>query len=184
VSPKLQSVCVFCGSRVGSDPRYAQAARELGGLLAQRGMSLVYGGGQVGLMGVIADAVLAAGGRVVGVIPQPLATRELLHTRASEMHVVPGMHARKAKMVELSDAFIALPGGFGTLEELLEVITWAQLGIHAKPVGVLNVGRFFDALVELIDHAVRQDFIKPKNRDLLVIHERPAELLDLLARQR
>jgi uncharacterized protein (TIGR00730 family) len=147
-------------------------------------MTLVYGGGQVGLMGVLADAVLESGGRVVGVIPQPLATKELLHPRASEMHVVPGMHARKAKMAELSDAFVALPGGYGTLEELFEVITWAQLGIHAKPVGILNVEGFFDSLVTLIDRAVEHDFIKPKNRELIVVHAEPDALLERLLHHR
>ncbi len=176
----LRAVCVFCGSRVGRDARYADAARAFGQCLSGRGMTLVYGGGQVGLMGVLADAVLEAGGRVVGVIPKPLATHELLHPRATEMHVVPGMHARKAKMAELSDAFVALPGGYGTFEELFEVITWAQLGIHAKPVGILNVGGFFDPLVALVDRAVEQDFIKPKNRELLVVHEAPGELLQRL----
>jgi uncharacterized protein (TIGR00730 family) len=165
---------------VGSGQHYAHAARALGQCLAQRGITLVYGGGQVGLMGVLADAVLESGGRVVGVIPGPLATRELLHPGATEMHVVPGMHARKAKMVELSDAFVALPGGYGTFEELFEVITWAQLGIHAKPVGILNVAGFFDPLVALVDRAVEHDFIKLKNRDLIVVHEGPAELLERL----
>ncbi len=180
MSRNIRALCVFCGSRVGSDPRYADAARALGKCLTQRGVTLVYGGGQVGLMGVLADAMLESKGRVVGVIPKPLATRELLHPGASEMHVVPGMHARKAKMVELSDAFVALPGGYGTFEELLEVITWAQLGIHAKPVGVLNVGGFFDSLVALVDRAVAHDFIKPSNRELIVVHEDPDGLVQRL----
>jgi uncharacterized protein (TIGR00730 family) len=178
----IRSLCVFCGSRTGAEAVFADAARDLGRALVARGMTLVYGGGQIGLMGVLADAVLNAGGRVVGVIPQPLATRELLHPRASEMHVVPGMHARKAKMVDLSDAFVALPGGYGTLEELFEVVTWAQLGIHVKPVGILNVAGFYDPLVALVEGAVAHDFIKPKNRELLVVHAEPAELLERLCR--
>jgi uncharacterized protein (TIGR00730 family) len=182
MTDRIRSLCVFCGSRAGSDPRYADAARALGRCLVEEQMTLVYGGGQVGLMGVLADALLEAGGRVVGVIPGPLATRELLHPRATEMHVVESMHARKAKMVELSDAFIALPGGYGTFEELFEVITWAQLGIHAKPVGVLNVGGFFDPLVALVDRAVEHDFIKPKNRELIVVRAEPADLIEALGR--
>jgi uncharacterized protein (TIGR00730 family) len=184
MSHNIRALCVFCGSRVGSDPRYADAARALGRCLVERRVTLVYGGGQVGLMGVLADAVLESRGRVVGVIPKPLATHELLHPRATEMHVVPGMHARKAKMVELADAFVALPGGYGTFEELFEVITWAQLGIHAKPVGILNVGGFFDPLVALVDRAVEHDFIKPKNRGLIVVHEDPAELIERLVQHR
>jgi uncharacterized protein (TIGR00730 family) len=178
----IGSLCVFCGSRTGADACYAEAARALGRALVERGMTLVYGGGQIGLMGVVADAVLEAGGRVIGVIPEPLATHELLHPRATEMHIVPGMHARKAKMVTLSDAFVALPGGYGTLEELFEVVTWAQLGIHAKPVGVLNVAGFYDPLVALVQGAVEHDFIKSKNRDLIVVHSEPAELIDRLSR--
>jgi len=154
----------------------------MGECLVQRGITLVYGGGQVGLMGVLADAVLESGGTVVGVIPKPLATKELLHPRATQMHVVPGMHARKAKMVELSDAFVALPGGYGTFEELLETITWAQLGIHAKPAGVLNVAGFFDPLVALIERAIEHDFIKPNNRELLVVESEPGQLIDRLER--
>lgn len=180
----FNAVCVFCGSRLGNDARYQAAARILGEELVRCGITLVYGGGQVGLMGVIADAVLDAGGRVIGVIPEPLATKELLHPGATEMHVVPGMHARKAKMAELSDAFLALPGGFGTLEELLEVVTWAQLGIHAKPTGVLNVAGFFDPLIQWVEQAVKCDFIKPNNRELIVVHEEPSELLQRLIRHR
>ena len=180
----FNSVCVFCGSRLGNDARYQAAASDLGDELVRCGMTLVYGGGQVGLMGVIADAVLDAGGRVIGVIPEALATKELIHPGTTEMHVVPSMHARKAKMAELSDAFLALPGGFGTLEELLEVITWAQLGIHSKPTGVLNVAGFFDPLIQLIERGVKYDFIKPNHRELIVVHEEPAELLLRLLRHR
>ena len=178
----MRRVTVFCGSRAGNDERYRAAARELGRELVRRGCGLVYGGGSVGLMGVIADAVLDAGGDVTGVIPTLLATRELIHPRVADMRCVPDMHARKALMAELADAFIALPGGYGTLEELFEVITWAQLGIHRKPVGLLDVAGYFGPLVELVDRAVAADFIKPKHRDLIVVDEEPAALLNRLAR--
>jgi uncharacterized protein (TIGR00730 family) len=177
-------VCVFCGSKSGRDQVYRETAEQLGKLLVARGLRLVYGGGSVGLMGVIADAVLAAGGQVTGVIPRMLATKELLHTGVQNMHVTDSMHSRKARMEELSDAFVALPGGFGTLEELLEIITWAQLGIHKKPVGILNVAGYFDPFIQLIDHAIVQGFIKPKHRQLIVCASDPASLLDELVRYR
>jgi len=180
----MQRVTVFCGSRIGVDPRYRELARALGRLLVQRGCGLVFGGGSVGLMGVVSDAVLEAGGEVIGVIPRALATTELLHTGVPDMRVVDSMHDRKALMAELSDAFIALPGGFGTFEELFEVITWAQLGIHSKSVGLLNVGGFFDPLVRLIDHAIQEQFIKPQHRGLIVVEERPDVLLEQLERHR
>ena len=142
----MRNICVFCGSQNGTDARYRQTAIELGRLLAQRGHGLVYGGGHVGLMGTIADAVLEAGGTVTGVIPKPMTDRELAHKTVTKLHVVSSMHERKALMASLSDAFIALPGGYGTLEELFEVIAWAQLGIHRKPIGVLNAAGYFDAL--------------------------------------
>jgi uncharacterized protein (TIGR00730 family) len=154
----------------------------MGREMARRGWGLVYGGGRVGLMGAVADAVLAAGGLVTGVIPDMLATKELLHTGATQMHVAPSMHARKAQMEELADAFVALPGGYGTFEELLEIITWAQLGIHAKPIGLLNVRGFYDGLVRFFDHAIGEGFIKQKHRDLIVTAETPRDLLDLLER--
>ena len=163
----LRQLCVFCGSKVGSDERYRMAAVELGQLLARKGIGLVYGGGSIGLMGVIADAVLAEGGEVIGVIPESLATEELLHPGVTEMHVVSSMHARKALMAELSDAFVALPGGFGTFEEFFEVVTWSQLGLHRKLTGLLNVGGYYDPLVRLVDHAVQEGFIKLKHRSLL-----------------
>src|SRR5262245_4943907 len=147
----LTSICVFCGSSRGSRPDYAAAAAQLGELLARRGIRLVYGAGNIGLMGVVADAALAAGGQVVGVIPRMLVEKELAHRGLSELRIVGTMHERKAQMADLSDAFIALPGGLGTLEELCEVLTWAQLGIHAKPVGCLNVCGYFTALGELFD---------------------------------
>lgn len=177
----MERICVFCGSNAGANSLYRHGADELGRLLTERGHGLVYGGGSVGLMAVIADAVLAGGGEVVGVIPEALATKELAHPGVSEMRVVPSMHARKALMAELSDAFIALPGGFGTFEELFETITWAQLGIHSKPIGVLNVAGYFDALMRLIDDAITQEFVKPEHRELIVAAEQPGTLLDRLA---
>lgn len=173
-------ICVFCGSQSGGRPEYHQQAAELGRLFVEQGHSLVYGGGQVGLMGIIADAVLAAGGEVVGVIPEQLATKELLHTGVTVMHRVDSMHARKAKMEQLSDAFVALPGGYGTLEELLEIITWAQLGIHRKNIGILNTTGYFDGLLGLVEHAIGESFIRPGHRELLVVANTPTELLERL----
>jgi len=178
---RFRRVCVFCGSNRGRRPEYAALAAGMGTALVQRGWGLVYGGGSVGMMGVLADAVLAAGGEVTGVIPEMLATRELLHPTVTTMHVVPSMHARKALMADLSDAFIALPGGYGTFEEVLEVITWAQLGIHRKPIGVLDALGYFSPLLELIDHGIAEGFIRPEQRALLVTATEPAELLDRLA---
>ena len=151
-------------------------------MLATRSITLVYGGGSVGLMGVLADAVLQAKGDVIGVIPQALATKELLHTGVADMRVVPDMHARKALMAELSEAFVALPGGYGTFEELFEAITWAQLGIHKKPIGLLNVAGFFDPLVQMIDRAIETEFIRPEHRELIVVSENAADLLASLER--
>ena len=179
----LRRVCVFCGSKVGTDDRYRAAAVDLGRLLVQSNIGLVYGGGSVGLMGVIADAVLDAGGEVIGVIPDALATEELLHPRVSDMRVVTTMHARKALMAELSDAFIAMPGGFGTFEEFFEVVTWSQLRLHRKLTGLLNVGGYYDPLVRLVDHAVQEGFIKVKHRGLLVVEERSDVLLQRLANE-
>ncbi|TWU11545.1 LOG family protein YvdD [Symmachiella macrocystis] len=173
-------ICVFCGSQTGSRPEYHQQAAELGRLFVEQGHSLVYGGGQVGLMGIIADAVLAAGGEVVGVIPEQLATKELLHTGVTVMHRVDSMHARKAKMEQLSNAFVALPGGYGTLEELLEIITWAQLGIHRKNIGILNTSGYFDGLIGLVEHAIAESFMRPDHRKLLVVANSPTELLERL----
>jgi hypothetical protein len=176
----MRRVCVFCGSNSGRDPRYASAARELGQLLTTRGLGLVYGGGSVGLMGMIADAALDAGGEVIGVIPERLATKELLHTRVPDMRRVRDMHERKALMAELADAFIALPGGYGTLEELFEVITWAQLGFHRKNIGLLNIAGYFDPLVSLIDHAVTEAFIRPDHRELIIVEQNCPALIDRL----
>jgi len=178
----MRNICVFCGSQSGTDLRYRQAAIELGGLLAQRGHGLVYGGGHVGLMGIIADTVLEAGGSVTGVIPRPMTERELAHETVTKLHVVSSMHERKALMASLSDAFLALPGGYGTLEELFEVIAWAQLGIHRKPIGLLNVAGYFDALLSLVDHMIDEGFIKSRHRGLFVTAEQPQALLDALQR--
>jgi uncharacterized protein (TIGR00730 family) len=180
----MKRVCVFCGSSPGFDGRYGRAAEELGRLLVARGLSLVYGGGRVGLMGVVADAVLAAGGAVTGVIPEGLARKELMHTGLTELHVVASMHARKAMMSDLADAFIALPGGFGTYEELLEMVTWAQLGIHHKPTGVLNVAGFYDALLALVARAVDSGFIRREHGALLHASDDAPTLLDRLAADR
>ena len=176
----MHRICVFCGSNTGANPRYREAAVQLGTLLAGQGHPLVYGGGQVGLMGVVADAVLDAGGEAIGVIPEMLATKELLHAGVDDMRLVPDMHARKALMAELSDAFIALPGGYGTFEELLEVITWAQLGIHRKNIGLLNVAGYFDPLIDLIEAAIGEGFIKQQHRQLVVVAEEPDALLECL----
>jgi hypothetical protein len=178
----MHRVCVFCGSKAGANAAFREQARELGRCLAESGHELVFGGGSVGLMGALADAVLDAGGRVIGVIPDVLATVELLHLRVSDMRRVDSMHARKATMAELSDAFIALPGGFGTLEELFEIITWAQLGIHQKPIGLLNTLGFYDPLIEMVDHMIASGFIKPPHRGLFIVETEPAKLLDLLAK--
>jgi len=173
----VKRVCVFCGSNPGADPAFARAAEQVGVALAARGLGLVYGGGNVGLMGVLADGALAGGGEVIGVIPQSLVDRELAHRGISELRVVRSMHERKALMADLSDAFIALPGGYGTLEEFCEVLTWAQLGLHRKPLGLLNVSRFYDAFIAQIDHAVAMKFIQPENRELLMVDESVEELL-------
>lgn len=180
----IARVCVFCGSKSGIADSYRAAAVELGNELVRRGWGLVFGGGSVGLMGVLADAVLDAGGSVVGVIPHALATKELLHPRVPDMRRVRDMHERKALMAELADAFVALPGGLGTFEELFEVVTWAQLGFHRKNIGLLNVGGYFDPLVELVDHAIHEEFIVAAHRDLFVVEDRPSTMLDRLASHR
>jgi len=176
----MRRVCVFCGSSPGNRPDFAEAAQQLGQLLAQRGLGLVFGGGHIGLMGLLADAVLAGGGDAVGVIPQALVDKELAHSRLTELHVVSTMHQRKALMADLSDAFIALPGGYGTLDELFEILTWAQLGIHAKPIGLLNVAGFFDALLAWLDRCLAEAFLRPEHRRLLLVANDGAQLLDQL----
>jgi uncharacterized protein (TIGR00730 family) len=177
---RMPRLCVFCASTPGLRPEYAAATRAFGRLLAERGYGLVYGGGNVGLMGVVADAVLAAGGEVIGVIPHALMAREIGHTGVTTMHVVDSMHERKALMAGLADAFVALPGGVGTFEELFEAITWTQLGLHAKPCGLLNVDGFYDHLLRFLDHAWAEGFIKPETRAIVKASADPIELVDLL----
>lgn len=174
----MKSLCVFCGSGRGARSDYAATATHLGTLLAEQALTLVYGGGNVGLMGVLADAALAAGGRVVGVIPRALVEKELAHTGLAEQHVVSGMHERKQRMAELSDGFLTLPGGWGTLDELCEMMTWAQLGIHAKPVGLLNVAGYFDGLMMQLAHAEHEQLIKPQYRRMLLVDTEPAPMLE------
>jgi hypothetical protein len=173
----MKSVCVFCGSGLGADPAFGAAARRMGTLLAERGMALVYGGGNVGLMGVLADATLAAGGRAIGVIPRALAEKEVAHGGLSEQHVVGSMHERKQRMAELAGGFVALPGGWGTLDELCEMMTWAQLGIHFKPVGLLNVSGYYDGFLAQLAHAERERLLKPEYRRMLLVDADPAGLL-------
>ena len=177
----MKRICVFCGSSSGARPEYAEAARTLAGLLAGRGMGLVYGGGNVGLMGIIADAMLAAGGEVIGVIPRSLLLKEVGHREVTELRVVETMHERKALMSELSDGFIALPGGFGTLDEFFEILTWAQLGFHGKPCGLLNVAGYFDDMLRALDHAVAERFLRPQHRELVLADTSAAMLLSRLA---
>jgi uncharacterized protein (TIGR00730 family) len=180
----ISSVCVFCGSSTPRDPRFADLARALGTLVAERGMGLVYGGGRVGLMGTVADAALAAGGRVTGVIPTGLFSLEVAHTGLTQLHEVGSMHERKRLMYDLSDAFIALPGGLGTLEELAEVTTWSQLGLHAKPVALLDVDGFWDPLVAQLDRMVSVGLLKPANRELIQRASAPEDALAVLAASR
>ena len=182
--PALSSVCVFCGSNGGADPAYVAAAEAVGAGLAQRGIRIVYGGGRVGLMGALADAARAAGGEVVGVMPQQLVDREIGHTGIDDLRVVDTMHERKALMVELADAFIALPGGIGTLEELFEVYTWAQLGIHAKPLALLDVAGYYEPLSAFLDHAVTQRFLRAETRAMLSIADSLDAVLETFERWR
>jgi uncharacterized protein (TIGR00730 family) len=177
----MKRVCVYCGSSTGNQAAYREAAVGMGSILAARGIGLVYGGGNVGLMGVIADAVLAGGGNVIGVIPRSLADREIAHTGVTDLRVVDSMHTRKAMMADLSDAFIAMPGGVGTLEEFFEAVTWTQLGVHRKPCGLLNAGGFYNALAAFIDQAVTDGFIKPIHRAAIVVDDNPERLLNTLA---
>ena len=174
----LRSVTVFCGSSAGARPTYAESAAALGREVAARGMRLVYGGASVGLMGAVADAALGAGGQVVGVIPQHLVDREMAHPGLSELHVTATMHERKALMAELADGFVALPGGVGTLEELFEIYTWNQLGLHAKPLALFNVRGYYDGLASFLDLAVAERFVTPQHRAMLLVAEELGELLD------
>jgi uncharacterized protein (TIGR00730 family) len=176
--PAIRSICVFCGASSGRDAAYAAAATRVGDTLARRGIQVVYGGGRLGLMGAVADAALAADGAVVGVIPRGLVDRELAHPGLTELRVVDTLHERKAQMAELADAFLALPGGLGTLEELAEVLSWAQLDLHAKPIGLLDVGGYFGALEAFLDHAVAEGFIAERHRRLLLRDDDLERLLE------
>ena len=185
----MKRICVFCGSNAGHDPRYRSAAEALGRLLAGRGAELVYGGGNVGLMGIVADACLDAGGTVTGVIPEALIGKEVAgravdHRGLTRLEIVDSMHTRKARMAELSDGFIALPGGFGTFEEFCEILTWGQLGFHVKPMGLLNVNGFYDPLLALFDRAVADGFLRPENRTMALAASDIGHLLDAMAAYR
>jgi uncharacterized protein (TIGR00730 family) len=177
-----QAICVFCGSSPGTSPAYADAARHVGEALVRQGVGLVYGGGRVGLMGIVADAVLGAGGRAIGVIPNPLASKEIAHDRLTELHVVSGMHERKALMATRSSAFLTLPGGIGTFEEFFEILSWSALGIHQKPIGILNVDGYFDPLIALLEHGIREQFLRPDSLRSLFVADNPDTLIgELLA---
>ena len=177
----MKAICVYCGSSPGRLEVYASAARALGQALVERDLGLVYGGASIGLMGLIADTVLQLGGRAVGVIPQALARKEVVHRHLTELHVTRSMHERKTLMADLSGGFVAMPGGIGTFEEIFEIWTWAQLGIHAKPCGLLNVAGYYDALSTFLDHAAAEQFLKPPHRSLLMVEQEPQALLDRFA---
>ena len=180
----MKSICVFAGSNSGARGEYVAAARELGRVLAQRQLGLVYGGARVGLMGALADEALSAGGRVIGVMPEALVAKEIAHQGLSELRVVKSMHERKATMADLSDGFVALPGGWGTMEEFFEVLTWGQLGLHRKPCGLLNVHGYFDRLLSFAEHCVEEGFVKREHRSMISVSGSPNELLDVLAAYR
>ena len=180
----MTRVCVFAGSSAGAEPEYRQAAVALGRTIGERGIGVVYGGACVGLMGVMADAALEAGSDVIGVIPSALVAKEIAHRGLTELRVVASMHERKALMADLSDGFIALPGGWGTLDELFEVLTWGQLGLHHKPCGLLNVHGYFDGLLSFLDHTVEQGFVKREYRSMIAVADSPGALLDMLASYR
>jgi uncharacterized protein (TIGR00730 family) len=173
----LKRVCVFCGSNRGARPDYARAAETLAAHLVELGIAIVYGGGNVGLMGVVADAAMRAGGKVIGVIPEALFAKEIAHAGITDLRIVRSMHERKALMAELSDGFIALPGGWGTFDEFCEILTWAQLGLHRKPCGILNVEGYYDALLKMFDHSAAEGFLKPEYRRLVIAASDPAELI-------
>jgi len=184
--PVLHSLCVFCGSNAGNQPVYRQEAEKLGRLLAERKIQLIYGGGNIGLMGAVADACLEAGGQVVGVIPEALMGKEVAgrhvdHRNLTRLEVVDSMHTRKARMAELADGFIALPGGFGTFEEFCEILTWGQLGFHQKPMGLLNVAGYYDGLLSLFDHSVREGFLRQQNRAMALADTDSVRLLESMA---
>lgn len=177
----MKNICVYCGSSPGRLGAYADGARALARALVERDLGLVYGGASIGLMGLVANSVLQLGGRVVGVIPEALARKEVVHKGLSELHITQSMHERKTMMAERSDGFIAMPGGIGTFEEIFEIWTWAQLGIHAKPCGLLNVAGYYDALTTFLDHAATEQFLKPQHRSLLIVEQEPDALLDRFA---
>ncbi len=177
----MKRVCVYAGSNAGARPEYASTAARLARVLVTRGIGVVFGGGNVGLMKVVADATMAAGGEVIGIIPEALMAREVGHRDISELRVVRSMHERKALMAELSDGFVALPGGVGTIEEIIEIATWAQLGLHAKPFGLLNIDGFYDSLITFLDHAVSEGFLRPQHRAMLLVAKEPEQLLDAFA---
>ena len=174
----MKNICVFCGSRLGSNPIYQETAQELGKLMVAQNYDLVYGGANIGIMGLLADAVLIRGGKVTGVMPRFLAEQEIAHTNLSQMHLVNSMHERKQKMSELSDVFITFPGGIGTFEEFFEITTWAQLNLHQKPVCILNVNGYYDLLLEFINHAMNQGFFRRETRDLIIVENTPEALLN------
>lgn len=177
----MQRICVFAGSNRGARPEYAQAAHSLGQELVRRGIGLVYGGASVGLMGIVADSVLTGGGEVIGVIPHALVRKEVGHKNLTKLHEVSGMHERKAMMADLADGFIALPGGFGTFDELFEIVTWAQLGLHQKPIGLVNSANYFDPVLQLLQHAATEGFLQVSRLDLLLLEAEPGQLLDRFA---
>jgi uncharacterized protein (TIGR00730 family) len=181
-TPGFKRICVFCGTNPGERPEYGAAARELGRLLAGEGIELVYGGASVGIMGELADAAHEAGGHVTGIIPQQLMKKEAAHTGIPDLIVVASMHQRKSQMADLSDGFIALPGGIGTMEGFFEILTWGQLGIHRKPSGILNVAGYFDHLIEFLDHAVKEGFLAQEHREMIVVESDPRKLLQRLKR--
>ena len=177
----MERICVYCGSSRGAQPAYRDAAERLGHTLADRNLTLVYGGGNVGLMGVLADATLEAGGEAHGIIPDALVEREIAHEGLTDLEIVESMHARKERMVELSDGFVALPGGFGTLEEFMEVLTWTQLGLHEHPCGLLNVADYYSDLAMFFDHQLAEEFVNTDHREMVVIEDDPDELFDRFA---
>ncbi|HVJ93733.1 MAG TPA: TIGR00730 family Rossman fold protein [Labilithrix sp.] len=177
----LQSICVFCGSRSGDDPAFLDAGAAMGRAIAERGLTLVYGGARVGVMGAVANAALAAGGRGIGVIPKALVSKEIAHDQLTELYLTESMHERKNRMIELSDAFVALPGGFGTYDELFETITLAQIGLHEKPNALLDTGGFFQPLIELVRHTIARGFAATQHEGLVVVDTDPARLLDRIA---
>jgi uncharacterized protein (TIGR00730 family) len=181
VARRIEKLCVFCGSSTGSHPAYFEAANQLGRELANAGVTLVFGGGRVGLMGIIADSALAAGGQVVGVIPRSLVEKEIAHASLTKLHVVESMHERKALMADLADAFVLLPGGFGSWEEFCEIVTWLQLGIHRKPCAILNVAGYYDGLLSLADHALAEGFLRPAHHEMVIVESNPEALLSRLA---